>query len=62
MVTEYLPRFGRAIYMPPGWPQAASFVTPALDGVWNGRMTAEEALTEAVPQANAILEEQANRS
>jgi multiple sugar transport system substrate-binding protein len=62
MVTEYLPRFGRAIYMPPGWPQAASYVTPALDGVWNGRMSAEEALTEAIPQANAILEEQANRS
>jgi multiple sugar transport system substrate-binding protein len=62
MVTEYLPRFGKAIYAPPGWPQAASIITPALDGIWNGNMSAEEALTSAVPEANAILSAEMARS
>ncbi|HXF60271.1 MAG TPA: sugar ABC transporter substrate-binding protein [Caldilineaceae bacterium] len=62
MVTEYLPRFGRSIYMPPGWPQANSILTPALDAVWFGDMTAEQALTTAVPEANAILQEEMSRA
>jgi multiple sugar transport system substrate-binding protein len=62
MVTEYLPRFGSAIYMPPGWPRAASVITPAISGIMNGLVSAEEALTEAVPEANAILEEELAKS
>jgi multiple sugar transport system substrate-binding protein len=56
IATEYLPRFGHVLYQPPGWPQAASIITPALDAVWVGDMTAEEAMVTAVPEANAIIE------
>ncbi|MCB0117070.1 MAG: sugar ABC transporter substrate-binding protein [Caldilineaceae bacterium] len=58
MVTEYLPRFGQAIYMPAGWPRANAILTPAFDAIWNGDMTAEEAIPQAVAEANAILEEE----
>ena len=56
MVTEYLPKYGHVLYMPPGYPQAASIITPALDAVWIGDMTAADAMAAAVPEANAILE------
>jgi multiple sugar transport system substrate-binding protein len=58
MVTDYLPRFGQAIYMPAGWPRASALLTPAVDAIWNGNMTAEEALPSVVAEANAILEEE----
>jgi multiple sugar transport system substrate-binding protein len=61
IATEYLPRFGKVLYQPIGYPRANSVLQPALDAIWNGDMTAEEALTTAVPEANAILaEEQAS--
>ena len=40
----------------PGWDKANSILTPAMDAVWVGDMTAEEAMASAVPEANAILE------
>ena len=59
IVTEYLPKYGHVLYMPPGYPQTDSIITPALDAIWIGDKTAEEAMAEAVPQANAILQEEA---
>ncbi|MBN1815509.1 MAG: extracellular solute-binding protein [Anaerolineae bacterium] len=59
IVTEYVPKYGHALYMPPGSPEADSIITPALDPIWVGDKTAEEAMAEAVPEANAILQEQA---
>jgi multiple sugar transport system substrate-binding protein len=56
IVTEYLPNYGHVLYQPPGWPQADAVITPALQAIWIGDMTAEEALTTAVPEANAALE------
>ena len=56
IVTKYVPEYGKVLYMPPGWNKAAAIVTPALDAVWVGDQTAEEALAAAVPEANAILE------
>lgn len=61
MVTTYLPKYGHVIYMPPGNPKANSVLTPALDAIWIGDMTAEEALSAAVPEANAILEQEMAR-
>jgi multiple sugar transport system substrate-binding protein len=59
IVTEYVPKYGHVLYTPPGYPQADSIITPALDPIWVGDKTAEEAMAEAVPEANAILQEQA---
>jgi len=59
IVTEYVPKYGHVLYMPPGYPQTDSIITPALDAIWIGDKTAEEAMAEAVPQANAILQEEA---
>jgi multiple sugar transport system substrate-binding protein len=59
IVTEFVPKYGRVLYMPPGWPKADSMIAPALDAIWVGDKTAEEALTQAVPEANVILEEEA---
>ncbi len=62
MVTEYLPRFGHVLYMPPGYPKADSVITPALEAVWIGDMTAADAMAAAVPEANAILEAEMAKS
>ena len=47
MVTTYLPKYGHVLYMPPGYPKTNSIITPALDAVWVGDMTAEEAMATA---------------
>ena len=62
IATEYLPQFGVVLYAPIGYPRATSVLNPALDAIWIGDMTAEEALTTAVPEANAILEEEQART
>jgi multiple sugar transport system substrate-binding protein len=59
IVTEYVPKYGHVLYMPPGYTEADSIITPALDAVWVGDATAEEAMAGVVDEANAILE--ANR-
>jgi multiple sugar transport system substrate-binding protein len=56
IATEYLPQYGHVLYMPPGYLKTDSIITPALDAVWVGDMTAEQAMAEAVPEANMILE------
>jgi multiple sugar transport system substrate-binding protein len=56
IVTEFVPKYGHVNYMPPGWAKADAIITPALDAVWVGDQTAEEAMVAAVPEANALLE------
>ena len=56
IVTEYVPKYGHVLYMPPGYPEADAIITPALDAIWVGDQTAEEAMKAAVPEANGILE------
>ncbi len=58
IVTEFVPKYGVVLYQPPGFPEASSIINPAFDAIWVGDMTAEEALTAAVPEANAILEKE----
>ena len=57
IVAEYVPKYGHVLYQPPGYPKTGSIINPALDAVWIGDKTAEEAMTQAVPEANAILQE-----
>lgn len=56
--TEYLPKYGHVLYLGPGAPKAAAIITPAMDAVWIGDATAEEAMAKAVPEANEILIEE----
>jgi multiple sugar transport system substrate-binding protein len=56
LITEFIPQYGQVLYMPPGWNKATSVLYPALDSVFVGDQTAEEAMAAAVPEANAILE------
>jgi multiple sugar transport system substrate-binding protein len=56
IVTEYVPKYGKVLYMPPGYPKVTGILNPALDAIWIGDKTAEEAMSEAVPEANAILQ------
>lgn len=58
IVTEFVPKYGHVLYQPPGFPEASSIINPAFDAIWVGDMTAEQALTAAVPEANAILEKE----
>ncbi len=55
IVSQYVPKYGHVLYMPAGYPEADAIITPALDAVWIGDKTAEQAMTEAVPQANDVL-------
>jgi multiple sugar transport system substrate-binding protein len=56
LVTDFVPNYGHVLYMPPGWTKASSIINPALDSVFVGDQTAEEAMAAAVPEANLILE------
>lgn len=56
IVKDYVPTYGAVTTLVPGWDKANSIITPALDAVWIGDMTAEEAMASAVQEANAILE------
>lgn len=55
IVKDYVPKYGHVLYMPPGYVEADAIITPALDAIWIGDQTAEEAMTAAVPGANDIL-------
>ncbi len=55
IVTEYVPKYGHVLYMPPGYNEADAVIVPALDAIWVGDKTAEEALVPVVPEANEIL-------
>jgi multiple sugar transport system substrate-binding protein len=55
IVKDYVPNYGHVYYAPPGMQEADSLITPAFDAIWVGDRTAEEALTEAVAEANEIL-------
>jgi multiple sugar transport system substrate-binding protein len=57
--TKFLPQYGSVLYQPPGWAEADQIITPALDKVWVGDATAEEAMAQAVPDANKVLQEAA---
>jgi multiple sugar transport system substrate-binding protein len=59
IVRDYVPKYGKVLYMPPGYSDADAIITPALDAVWVGDKTAEEAMKAAVPEANKKLEEAA---
>lgn len=56
LINEFIPEYGQVLYMPPGWTKATSVLFPALDAVFVGDQTAEEAMTAVVPEVNAILE------
>jgi multiple sugar transport system substrate-binding protein len=56
IVTEYVPKYGKVMYMPPGYNEAIALVQPGLDAIFNGNQTAEEAMKSLVPDANAVLE------
>ena len=58
IVTEFVPKYGHVLYGPPGYPKIASVINPGLDAIWIGDKTAQQAMTEVVPQANAILEQE----
>ena len=55
--TKFLTGYGRVLYQPPGWAEANQILTPAMDKIWVGDATAEQAMAEAVPNANKILQD-----
>jgi multiple sugar transport system substrate-binding protein len=61
IVTDFLPKYGQVNYVPPGWNKTDAIITPALDAVWVGDQTAEEAMAAVVPEANTILEAEQNK-
>jgi multiple sugar transport system substrate-binding protein len=58
IVTDFMPKSG--VYIPDvlGNLKASSLITQALDPVWTGKKTAQEALSDVVPKANKVLEEE----
>ena len=59
MKPKIHPKYGKVLYMPPGYSKIGSIINPAFDAIWVGDKTAEEAMAEAVPDANVILAEEA---
>lgn len=56
IVKDYVPNYGHVFYWPPGFPEANAILQPAIDAVWIGDITAEEAMKDVVPQCNEILQ------
>ncbi|MCB0058759.1 MAG: sugar ABC transporter substrate-binding protein [Caldilineaceae bacterium] len=59
ITTKFVPQYGRVLYMPPGWAEAAQILQPGFDKLFIGDATAEEAMAEVVPDANKVLQEAA---
>jgi multiple sugar transport system substrate-binding protein len=57
--TKFLPQYGRVLYQPPGWAEASQILQPGFDKLFVGDATAEQAMAEVVPDANAVLQEAA---
>jgi multiple sugar transport system substrate-binding protein len=58
IATKYLKENATAFYYPAGFSEALQFVTTALDPVWIGAQTAEQALTSGVmDDVNRVLQE-----
>lgn len=55
IITKFVSKYGKVLYMPPGYPEASQILTPALDKVWVGDATAADVLKTAVPEANKVL-------
>lgn len=62
LVTKFVPQYGRFVPMPVGMQKVTNILDTVLAGVWIGDTTAEEALTQAVADANAAFQEEAARS
>jgi multiple sugar transport system substrate-binding protein len=61
IVTKYVPQYGHFLTMPTGYIKAQdTIVTPALDEIFNGEKSAEEAM-QIIPDANQVMEEEAQR-
>jgi multiple sugar transport system substrate-binding protein len=62
IVTEYAAKYGHNLFYPAGYAEANSLITAALDPVWIGEQTAQEALVDsgALDELSAhLLEQQA---
>lgn len=59
IATKYAKNYGHSLYQPAGWPEATQVLQPGWDKIWIGDATAEQAMTELVPAANKIFDEQA---
>ena len=54
--TKFLPKYGQRYLSAAGLDRSRiEIIKPALDSVFNGDATAEEAMATAVPEANKIL-------
>ncbi len=60
IVTDYLKNYGHNLFYPAGYAEANSLITAALDPVWIGEQTAQEALVDsgALDEITAHLAEQ----
>jgi multiple sugar transport system substrate-binding protein len=60
IVTDYLPNYGHNLFYPAGYAEATELMTAALDPVWIGEKTAQEALVDsgALDEVSAHLQEQ----
>jgi multiple sugar transport system substrate-binding protein len=60
IATKFVPQYGKTMFMPPGWQEAnTQVIVPAIEKIWIGDATAEEALIAVMPEANKILQEAA---
>lgn len=61
IVTKYVPKYGHFLTMPTGYVKAQdTVVNPALDALFNGEQSAEEAM-QVIADANKVIEEEAKR-
>lgn len=57
LVNKYVRNNTEAMNCPPGYPEANAVINSALESVWNGQKTAQQAITESIGKANKILME-----
>jgi len=60
IVTDYVANYGHNLFYPAGYAEANDLIVAALDPVWIGEQTAQEALVDsgALEKIRAHLQEQ----
>lgn len=55
ILNQFVGKYGKVLYMPPGYPKTDKVLNPAFDKVRIGEATAADAMKPAVEEANKIL-------
>jgi len=61
IVTKFVPKNGKVLYMPPGYSKIDKVLQPAFDKIRSGDATADQAIKDVIGEANQLLAGEAKK-